>query len=79
MNLDLEEKLSQPVTTTGTRAKATLGQLLAQWGAPASKDIDPKNPPHFISVDVMGEVHFWVRRGPVAASNTTYERYEEGE
>lgn len=63
--------------TTDTRARASLAQLLAQWGSP--RDIDPKRPPEFISVDVMGERHLWIRRGPLAGADTSYERWEEGE
>lgn len=58
-----------------TKARATLAQLLKQWGSP--RDIDPKKPPELVRVDVMEHPHWWRRVGPMAQGDTLYERRED--
>lgn len=59
------------------KARATLEQLLRQWGSP--RDIDPKKPPELIRVDVMGDPHWWRRVSLPDGAATLYERAEDSE
>lgn len=53
-------------------ARATLGQLLLQWGSPP--DIDPKKPPQLVCVQMMGREVWWRMVGNPSGKDTPYRR-----
>lgn len=60
------------------KARATLAQLLKQWGSP--RDIDPKHPPELVRVEIMSDApHWWRRVGPLNQGETLYERREDSD